>query len=71
VLLRHIGFDLHNVLDIEFDPLTEAIARLREFHRLGANSIMSIERDGTASAYTWVEVATLNRRDEPRREDAL
>lgn len=52
--------DIHDVIDIEFDPLTEAIADFVNFTNSGANSIMSIDRDGTGTTYSFADVATLN-----------
>lgn len=52
--------DLHDVLDLEFDPLTEAISDFVNFVNAGSNSTMQIDRDGTGSTYTWANVATLN-----------
>ncbi len=52
--------DLHNILDMAFDPLQEAISDFVNFTNSGGNSVMSIDRDGTGSAYGFVNVATLN-----------
>ena len=51
--------DIHDVIDVEFDPVTEAISQFVDFTNSGCNSIMSIDRDGTGTAYGFVNVATL------------
>jgi Ca2+-binding RTX toxin-like protein len=52
--------DLHDILDVAFDPVTNAISDFVNFTNSGANSIMSIDRDGAGAAYGFVDVATLN-----------
>jgi Ca2+-binding RTX toxin-like protein len=51
--------DLHDVIDLEFDPLTEAISQFVDFTTSGGNSIVSVDRDGTGTTYGFVDVATL------------
>ena len=51
--------DLHDILDVVFDPLTDAIADFVNFTNSGGNSIMSIDRDGSGATYGFVDVATL------------
>lgn len=51
--------DLHDILDVVFDPLADAIADFVNFTNSGGNSIMSIDRDGSGATYGFVDVATL------------
>lgn len=52
--------DIHDIIDVEFDPLTDAISDFVEFTNSGGNSIMSIDRDGAGSTYSFANVATLS-----------
>lgn len=52
--------DIHDIIDVEFDPVTEAISQFVDFTNSGGNSIMSIDRDGTGTTYGFVNVATLS-----------
>lgn len=52
--------DIHDVIDIAFDPATHAISQFVDFRNSGADSIMSIDRDGPGITYGFVDVATLN-----------
>ncbi|MEJ0038742.1 MAG: M10 family metallopeptidase C-terminal domain-containing protein [Gammaproteobacteria bacterium] len=52
--------DLHDILDLAFDPLTDLIADFVNFTDSGANSIMSVDRDGAGTTYGFDNVATLN-----------
>jgi Ca2+-binding RTX toxin-like protein len=51
--------DLHDILDVVFDPLTDAIADFVNFTNSGSDSIMSVDRDGTGTTYGFDNVATL------------
>lgn len=50
--------NVHDVLS-GFDPLTQSITDFVEMTTVGANTVMSVDRDGLGSAYTWTQVATL------------
>jgi Ca2+-binding RTX toxin-like protein len=52
--------DLHDVLDVAFDPVQNAITDFVHFTNSGANTVMSVDLDGTGTAYGFVDVATLN-----------
>lgn len=55
----------HDILDVHllltaYDPLTMALTDFVKIEDSGSNSIVSIDRDGTGSTYSWTQVATLN-----------
>lgn len=52
--------DLHDVLDIAFNPLTMVISQFVDFTNSGGNSIMKVDLDGTGTTHGWANVATLN-----------
>ncbi|MGB4056557.1 MAG: type I secretion C-terminal target domain-containing protein [Alphaproteobacteria bacterium] len=52
--------DLNDVLDVAFDPLTSVISDFVNFTNAGANSVMSIDVDGSGAAFGFVDVATVN-----------
>ena len=42
-----------------YDPLTSLITNFVEITTSGANSLLKVDRDGTGSAYTWTQIATI------------
>lgn len=50
--------DLASLL-ASYNPLTHAIEDFVQITDSGANSVLRVDRDGTASTYTWKQIATL------------
>lgn len=51
--------DVRDLLD-QYDPLTDTLADFLQIADSGGNSTVSVDRDGTGSAYSMVQIATLN-----------
>jgi hypothetical protein len=51
--------DAHDVIDLAFDPVSQAISDYVNFTNSGGDSIMSIDRDGAGTTYSFANVATL------------
>ena len=53
--------DALNIADMltGYDPLTHALQDFVEISTVGANSIVSIDRDGAGTDYGFVQIATL------------
>jgi len=52
------ALDLTDILTL-FDPLTDAITDFVEITTSGADSILKVDRDGTAGTYSLVQIATI------------
>ncbi|MEZ0223143.1 MAG: cadherin domain-containing protein [Alphaproteobacteria bacterium] len=55
----------------DYDPLTMALADFVQISNSGSNSTVSVDRDGTGSAYGFAQIATINGVTGLTDEDAL
>ncbi len=53
------SFDIHDLIDSVFNPVSDAISNFVNFTDSGSNSVMSIDRDGTGLTYGFVDVANV------------
>ena len=51
--------DIHDIIDVAFNPATMAIANFVDFVTSGSNAIMKIDLDGTGTTYGWQSIATI------------
>lgn len=51
--------DLHDLIDVAFDPVQHAITQFVDIRNSGGNSIVAIDRDGAGTTYGFVDVVTL------------
>ena len=51
--------DLSNLLSGVYDPITDAITDFVQITTSGANSIVSVDLDGTGTGHTFTQVVTI------------
>lgn len=51
--------DIQDVIDVSFDPLTDAISDFVQFTNAGKNTVLSIDADGLGGAHTFTNVAVI------------
>jgi Ca2+-binding RTX toxin-like protein len=64
------ALDISDLL-IGFDPLADVLTDFVQITTVGSSSVLSVDRDGTGSAYAFAQVATLSGVTGLTNEDAL